>query len=81
MCPQDTTSFGEANIICGVSHNFIVRLRTQMNDVALRANEVLRNEVLALLEMMLRLRRKRTLLRREGDAKSEITLQPAGFVI
>ncbi len=34
-------------------------VRTQMNDVALRANEVLRNEVLASLEMMLRLRRKR----------------------
>jgi len=27
------------------SENIIVRLRTQMNDVALRANDVLRNDV------------------------------------
>ncbi len=60
LCPQDTTSLGEAHIICGVIHNIIFRHRTQ-NDVALRANEVLRNEVLASLEMMLRLRRKRNL--------------------
>ncbi len=72
---------GEAHIICGVSHNIIVCLRTQMNDVALRANEVLRNEVLASLEMKLRLRRKRTRLRRDKDAKSETPLQTAGFVI
>ncbi len=52
-----------------------------MNDVALRANEMLRNEILATLEMKLRLRRKRTRLRRDKDAKSETALQSASFVI
>ena len=35
------------------SENIIVRLRTQMNDVALRANDVLRNDV-GLRPMMVR---------------------------
>ncbi len=42
------------NIICGEATTSLSNLRTQMNDVVLRANEVLRNEVLASLEMMLR---------------------------
>ena len=47
LCPQDTTSFA-----CLHATSFR-RRRTQMNEVALRANDVLRNDV-GLRPMMLR---------------------------
>ena len=46
LCPQDTTSFACLHATSFERQlNIIVRLRTQMNDVALRANDVLRNDV------------------------------------
>jgi len=47
LCPQDTTSFAcsARNIIWALAQHHFAARRTQMNEVALRANDVLRNDV------------------------------------
>ena len=46
LCPQDTTSFAwHSQHHLSFSSTSFRRRRTQMNDVALRANDVLRNDV------------------------------------
>ena len=46
LCPKDTTSFAwHTQHHLSVSSTSFRRRRTQMNDVALRANDVLRNDV------------------------------------